>query len=1040
VIEFNLIITIKQNLLMKKLLIILLSIVIINDTIIAQNTLDKLGLSSSTPAAAAYSLRLLSTSYTGAAIKVRRSSDDATQDIGFTAGGDLDEAALLSFTGSANGYVSIWFDQSGNARDMVKGDVNQQPQIVFSGAFKYIGSRIAIDFAGSKGLVFDGSLKLYSVSTVIKSESTVWPDFHTILDGSPRIGGILTNNGTNFWQDVPQIAIWKNGIAKTNTESLSPVDEGMVLSFSSQTSTVSRIFIGNYDAGGSGGSILENEAVAFASLISSSDRQVVECSQGAYYNIATVCTTLINTQPSAIAHAACLSSTAAPLSVDASGLNLTYQWYSNSTAVNSGGSPISGATSSSFTPSTSAIGTAYYYVEITGSVGGMVTSSVSGAITVDAPPTVSISPASATIHSGDSITLTASGASSYVWGTDSKTPLDQVSGYRLAIGLRQLRSSYTGPAIRLRRGSDNAESNFGFIGSELDIASISSFLGASSGYCTTLFDQSGSGNDVIQTGASNQPSFVATGLNGKPVLHFIPGQSMYNTTNFSPPYSVVYGARQTGPARGRVLSGLYNNWLLGWWNGSKSQAYFDGWVSTPGGNSSDNNAFVYSSTGTGGISTFYENGTQLYSNNGGVNGPNGLNLNGVESSDADIAEIFIFNTVLADADRELIENSSGAYYGIFGSSTPGDNLVVKPTVTTTYNVIGSSVNGGCDVAQTAIITVLDNPNLSNFISETKIYFDGSYTINAPTTNSTGAFTFISSNTGVATIIANTVTIVGEGVTTIKAVQAATSTHFGDSISATLTVTKVMVVTKHGEVSNSNFNYVSKNGAIGAKTGLTKNGESTHTNSSGDGLSAGKAGNSAYQIKQDYPASTDGFYWISNPNINGGNPFQIYADMTTDGGGWTLILCNVAPNPGWSNAEAILRNENSPSISSNYSIIAWADYIKKSGIGFQYMIDAQSRRSYGGIWTANDNYSFVSTSNTNTNITLNTKFGSWNYNGSGIEERMPWYAPGSQGLITTSGDANGDWWGTLVAAGGWTPAPWLGCCGMGDPGIIWYWVR
>lgn len=1026
---------------MKKILMLLLGIVIIHDDVNAQNTLNNLGLSAGTPAAAAYSLRSLSTGYAGAAIQVRRSSDDATQNIGFNGGGHLDTVALLAFTGSGNGFVTTWYDQSGNARNMVKADVNQQPQIVFSGAFKYINSRVAIDFAGNKGLVYDGSVTLYSITAVVRSEYTYWPNYHSILDGSPRIGGILSHSDVVFYQDAPQKAIWKNGVTlPTNTTSLAPVNVGMVLSFSPQTSPLNKIFIGNYDGNASGGSILENEAVMFSTLLSNGNRQAMECNQGTYYSIATSCNTAIYTHPSTTATAKCIGSAATPLTVDAGGLNLTYQWYSNPAASNSGGSSISGATNNAYTPLTTTAGTTYYYVEVTGTVGGMVKSNISGAITVEASPTVSISPASATIHAGDSVTLTASGASTYVWGVDSKTPLDQVSGYKMAVGLRQLRSSYTGAAIRLRRSSDNAEADFGFAGTELDVASINVFLGASAGYCTTMYDQSGFGNNVTQTNASNQPLFVAAGLNGKPVLHFSPGKSMSNPTNFTPPYSVIYAAKQTGPSRGRVLAAVYNNWLLGWWNGSKSQAYFDGWVSASGGSPSDNNAYVYSVTGTGGISTFYENGTQLFSNGNGVNGPNGINLNGSESSDADIAEIFVFNTVLANAKRELVEKSSGSYYGAFGSSVPGADLVVKPSFTTTYNVIGSSANGGCNVAQTATITVLDNPNLSNFNSETKIYFDGTYNINPPSTVSAGAISYTSSNPAVATISGNTVTIVGAGVTNIKAIQAATATHFSDSISAALTVSLVSVVTKNGEVSDINKNYVSKNGAIAAKTGVTMNGQSTQTNSSGDGSSAGRAGNSAYQIKQDYPASTDGLYWISNSNINGGAPFQIYADMTTDGGGWTLILCNKAPNPGWSNAQAILRNENSPSINSNYSIIAWADHIKKSGSGFQYMIDANTRRSYGGIWTANSNYSFLSTTNANTNITLNTKFGSWNYADSGIEERMPWYAPGSQGLITTSNSPNGEWWGTLVANGGWTPAPWLGCCGMGDPGIIWYWVR
>ncbi len=221
-----------------------------------------------------------------------------------------------------------------------------------------------------------------------------------------------------------------------------------------------------------------------------------------------------------------------------------------------------------------------------------------------------------------------------------------------------------------------------------------------------------------------------------------------------------------------------------------------------------------------------------------------------------------------------------------------------------------------------------------------------------------------------------------------------------------------------------------------------------------GLSPETASSSAYQIKQDYPNSQDGFYWIKNANINGGVPIKIYADMTTDGGGWTLILKN-SSYLGWTFANTIDLNPQNPfttnadiinTTTANYSIIKWADYIKKSASSFQYMIDAYTRNSYGGIWTANAAYSFTSTSNANTNITLNANYGGWSYNTSndGISQRMPWYGyVGANTGFYSLASGSGNWWGTLIANNQYySPAPWIGTIGgyAANPGIIWYWVR
>jgi hypothetical protein len=84
-------------------------------------------------ATVAYSLRKLRTEYTGAAIRVRRSSDNAEQDFGFS-GNDLDTASLLTFCGAGNGFITTWYDQSTNANNATQATAANQAQIVSSGA------------------------------------------------------------------------------------------------------------------------------------------------------------------------------------------------------------------------------------------------------------------------------------------------------------------------------------------------------------------------------------------------------------------------------------------------------------------------------------------------------------------------------------------------------------------------------------------------------------------------------------------------------------------------------------------------------------------------------------------------------------------------------------------------------------------------------------------------------------------------------------------------------------------------------------------
>ena len=84
-------------------------------------------------AVVAYSLRKVESTYSGNLIRVRRSSDNAEQDIGLS-GDSLDTSALTTFVGANDGFVVSWYDQSGNGRTISQVTATNQPKIVSSGS------------------------------------------------------------------------------------------------------------------------------------------------------------------------------------------------------------------------------------------------------------------------------------------------------------------------------------------------------------------------------------------------------------------------------------------------------------------------------------------------------------------------------------------------------------------------------------------------------------------------------------------------------------------------------------------------------------------------------------------------------------------------------------------------------------------------------------------------------------------------------------------------------------------------------------------
>ena len=145
-----------------------------------------------TGSAAAFSVRKLSKDYTGNCMRVRRSSDEATQDIGFDANGDVDSSAIATFVGDAYGYVSIWYDQSGNGNNATQSTTSAQPMIYDRVAAAVVteNGKPAVDFTRTSS----------TVGHYLDIPSYQWQDSNGLM----TIFGVWRTDGTingQIWSD-----------------------------------------------------------------------------------------------------------------------------------------------------------------------------------------------------------------------------------------------------------------------------------------------------------------------------------------------------------------------------------------------------------------------------------------------------------------------------------------------------------------------------------------------------------------------------------------------------------------------------------------------------------------------------------------------------------------------------------------------------------------------------------------------------------------------------------------------------------------------
>ncbi len=129
-------------------------------------------------------------------------------------------------------------------------------------------------------------------------------------------------------------------------------------------------------------------------------------------------------------------------------------------------------------------------------------------------------------------------------------PLDIIPTSQCSGSFSTIRTSttYTGPTINVRRSSDNSTSDFysnayGQFGTILDGSgtTLETWLGTSTGYIRTWYDQSGKNNHATQTNTSFQPTFDI--INNQ--VDFTSGTSFFNIPDGTAPNKSIEGIYKT---------------------------------------------------------------------------------------------------------------------------------------------------------------------------------------------------------------------------------------------------------------------------------------------------------------------------------------------------------------------------------------------------------------------------------------------------------------------------------------------------------------
>ena len=169
-------------------------------------------------AAAAYSLRLLKSDYTGALVEIRRDSDndiksfysDSNNELSLSSE-DGSGTSLSSWITTDNGFVRTWNDQSGNSIDFIQATTSEQPKIITAGAFTLESGKPVMTFDGTDDY-FTATLSAASINAYQSLANYKALSVPTV--GSTTIGSEGLNDKRYWYRDTTDSRIRNGGASE----------------------------------------------------------------------------------------------------------------------------------------------------------------------------------------------------------------------------------------------------------------------------------------------------------------------------------------------------------------------------------------------------------------------------------------------------------------------------------------------------------------------------------------------------------------------------------------------------------------------------------------------------------------------------------------------------------------------------------------------------------------------------------------------------------------------------------------------------------